>query len=300
VTALVLTFLVVGCVAAPLALFGVWVHGTLIDPDGYVATMSQLARRPAVQKAVSDGLSKAIAGAVKDAGSSFLPEELGGIADEVTGALPVEELTSGFVEEALASSEFADFWAEANRALHPLLIDVIEHTAEGDAEADLVPVDLTAVTGIVVDQLAEAGVELPDPLPETLTTGSVPLMDSALLRDLGGVIVTVDRLRIPLALLAVVALAAGVAVARDRLRTLALAGSGIAVAMAAVEVGLLVGRSSYLGATDGVHIPHAASAAVFDVVTRDLRLWALVLLAAGAALAVAALLVSRRRSRGAV
>jgi len=98
----------------------------------------------------------------------------------------------------------------------------------------------------------------------------------------------------------VVALAAGVAVARDRLRTLALAGGGIAVAMAAVEVGLLVGRSSYLGATDGVHIPHAASAAVFDVVTRDLRLWALVLLAAGAALAVAALLVSRRRSRGAV
>jgi hypothetical protein len=284
---------VVGCLAAPLALFGFSVHGTLIDEDGYVATMARLAARPVVRDAVAAGLSKAIAGALGDAASTALPEELGGITDALTGALPIEELTGTFVEEALASPTFADIWAEANRALHPLLIDMIERAASGDEETSPVPVDLTAVTGAVVDRLEGAGVRLPDPLPEALTTGRVPLMDSVLLQRLGTAIVTIDRLRLPLALLAVVALAAGIVLARDRPRATVLAGAGIVAAMAAVEVVLVVARGSYLDTTDKSHISRAASAAVFDVVTRDLRLWGWILLALGAAVVAAALIASR-------
>lgn len=297
VAALALALLVVGCLAAPLALFGFFIHGTLIDEDGYVATMTRLAARPAVRDAVAAGLSKAIAGAVGDAASSALPEELGGITDALTGALPIEDLTDRFVEEALESPGFADVWAEANRTLHPLLLDVIENAASGDKETSPVPVDLTAVTGAVVDRLEGAGVRLPDPLPQALTTGRIPLMDSILLQRLGKAIVTIDRLRIPLAILAVVAVAAGILAARDRLRAAVFAGAGMVAAMAAVEIVLAFARGSYLETTDKSHISHAASAAVFDVVTRDLRLWGWILLVLGA-VAVAAGLAASRLRRG--
>ena len=294
-TALSLVFLVTGCVAAPLALFGVYVHATLIDRDGYVAAMARVAAAPAVQKAVADRLSEEIAGAIADAGGSTgLGDEFDEITGAITGALPVADLTRRFVEEALASSAFAGMWAEANRALHPVLLDVIEDAGGGGSGP--VSVDLAAVTSAVTGELAGAGVPLPDPLPAELSSGSVPLMDSDLLRRLGTSIVTVDRLRIPLAILAVVALAAGVAIADDRLRAGLLAGAGVAVAMAAVQLALAVGRSSYLDTTGEAHIPQAASAAVFDAVTRDLRTWAWVALALGAAAAAACLVVTWSRS----
>ena len=290
-----LVFLVVGCVAAPLALFGVYVHATLMDEDGYVAATARAAAEPAVRAAVADRLSKQIAGALEDAGSSTGPEdEVDEITGAITEALPIADMTRQSVEEALASSEFAGMWAAANRALHPLLLNVLDHAADG--EAGPVPIDLSAVTAVVTAQLGGAGVLLPDPLPAELTSGHVPLMDSTLLRRLGTLIVTIDRLRVPLALLAVVALAAGILVAGDRLRAGVLAGAGIAGAMAGVQLALALGRSSYADTTDAAHLPHAASVAVFDAVTRDVRLWAWGLLAIGVAAAAACLLLRRARS----
>ena len=257
--------------------------------------MARVAAAPAVRDAVADALSREIAGAIKDAGSSTgLPEELDEITGAITDALPIEDLTRQFVKEALASSAFAGMWAEANRALHPLLLDVIDNA--GNGESGPVPLDLSAVTAAVTGELAAVGVQLPDPLPSGLTSGSVPLMDSTLLRRLGSAIVTIDRLRYPLAILAVVALAAGIVVSRDRLRAALLAGAGIAVAMAVLQLALAAGRSSYLDSTDKSHIPHAASAAVFDVVTRDLRTWAWIVLVIGAAVAGACLVLTLVRS----
>ena len=293
-----LVFLVVGCVAAPLALAGVYVHATLFDEDGYVAAMARVAAAPAVHTAVAGALSKEIAGALKDAGSSTgLGDEADAIAGALTEALPIADMTRRLVDEALASSGFASTWAEANRALHPLLLNVLEHA--GDGGSGPVPIDLSAVATAVTKQLGGAGVLLPDPLPEELTSGHVPLVDSTLLRQLGTVIVTIDRLRVPLAVLAVVALAAGVVVAGDRLLAGLLAGAGVAGAMLGVQLALAVGRSSYVSTTDEARIPHAASVAVYDAVTRDLRVWAWGLLVLGVAAAVTCLVLRRVRSRAA-
>ncbi len=295
ISVLSVVFLVVGCVVAPLALAGIYVHATLIDRDGYVAAMARVAAAPAVRAAVADALSKEISGALAGAGSSTgLGEEFDDITGAIAEDLPIQDMTRRFVGEALRSSAFASMWAEANRALHPLLLDVLNDAVDGGSGP--VPLDLSAVTSVVTAHLAGAGVELPDPLPAELTDGRVPLMDSTLLRRLGTLIVTVDRLRVPLTILAVVSLAAGIVVAGHRLRAGVLAGAGIAGAMLGVQLALAVGRNSYVDTTDEAHIPHAASLAVFDAVTRDLTLWAWALLAGGIAAAVACLVVAWARS----
>jgi hypothetical protein len=298
-----LVLLVAGSVAAPLALCAAYVHFSIMDVDGYVATVAPLASDPAVQEAVADALSQRISTALGEVGgsSSPLPEELGTLAEGLAGALPVEELTREFTLQALASSAFGSVWEEANRAAHPLLVDAVEKAGDGDETTDPLFLDLAAVTTAVTDRLRDAGVPMPDPLPESLTTGDVRLLDLQQLQRLGRLIGTLDRLWLVLVALAVLALAGCVAVARDRLRAAVLAGAGLVIAMAALEAALAVSRGSYLDRTDAAGIPHAASAAVFDVVTQSLRTWGWSVLIAGAALVVAGLILTyalaRRQAR---
>lgn len=288
---LALALLVVGCLAAPPALVGAYVHSDILDVDGWVATVAPLASEPAVQDAVAAALSKRIAGALDHVSGSFpLPGDLGSLAEGLTGALPVEELTQELTREALASSTFAAIWKEANRAAHPLVVDAVESKADEKDRPLLL--DLGAVTGAVTDSLRDAGVPLPDPLPAALRNGGVKLLDLEQLRRLGTALVTLDRLWLPLAALAVLALGGCVAIARDRLRATVFAGAGLVIAMAALEAAMAVVRGAYLDKTDELEIPHAASAAVFDTVTRDLRSWGWSVLVLGAALLVAGLLVT--------
>ena len=60
-----LVLLVAGCAAAPLALCAAYVHFSIMDADGYVATVAPLASDPAVQEAVADALSKRISTALE-------------------------------------------------------------------------------------------------------------------------------------------------------------------------------------------------------------------------------------------
>ena len=56
--ALVASLLIVaGCVLAPLSLAAVWTRNQVTDTDRYVATVSPLARDPAVQAAVADQIT---------------------------------------------------------------------------------------------------------------------------------------------------------------------------------------------------------------------------------------------------
>jgi len=48
---------VIGCVLAPLSAVAVWTRNQVIDTDRYVATVSPLARDPAIQAAVADQIT---------------------------------------------------------------------------------------------------------------------------------------------------------------------------------------------------------------------------------------------------
>ena len=288
-----IALIVVGCICAPLALAGLYVHTDLMDVDGYVKTITPVAGEPAVQTAVADVLAAQITKGLKAAGSSAspLPEELGSIAGELGDVLPLEDLTREMTKQALASEAFAGFWAAANRQVHPLLVAAIESKSGHGEQTSPVGLDLSAVTASITDLLAGAGVSLPDPLPEALRTGKVPLLDSLPLAQAGRVILALDRSYLALALVAVAVLGAGVVAARDRLRAGVYVGAGLALAMAGLQIGLWAARARYLDVTARTHIPRAASAAVFDVMTTSLRSWTWTVFIAAVAAALACVLI---------
>jgi hypothetical protein len=299
---LALVLLVIGCVAAPLALSGAYVHTRIMDVDGYVAAVTPVAADRALQNAVADLLSKQISRALKKAGTSEspLPEGLGSLAQGLSGVLPIEQVTRKVTQQALQSDAFRGFWAEANRAIHPVLVDAIEQGGSGTSSP--LPLDLAAVTAAVTDKLAVAGIGLPDPLPKALTSGKVPLLDTLPLKRLAGAIRALDRLWPVLFAVALAGLGGSVLAARSRLRAGVIAGAGLALAMLGLEIGLRAARSSYLGVTDRSHIPRDASAAVFNAMTSSLRDWGWAVLVVGLAAAVACVLVALvlRSSRRAV
>jgi hypothetical protein len=288
-----ITLLVVGCVTAPLALAAVWVHADLMDVEGYVATITPVADEPAVQKAVADVLADQISGALGDAESLPLPDEV----ESAAGALsqPLGSLTRELTEQAVRSPAFREFWATANRKVHPALVAAVRGESEDDGTIAL---DLTAVTGAVTDLLAEAGVALPDPLPKALRSGDVALLDSQPFASAGRALDALDQMYLVLSAGALAALAGGVVLARDRRRAGVVAGVGAALGMAALEVALYAGRSSYLGATDDAGIPHDASAAVWSVVTSSLTTGGGIATAVAGGVAAGVILLQARRRRG--
>lgn len=289
---LAVVLVVAGCLTAPAALASVYVHRDIMDVDGYVATVTPVADDAAVQEAVADALAKQVSRAL-DADQVLpgpLPAELG----EFTGPLSaqLEDLTAELTLQAVKSSAFREFWATANRKVHPILVDVINSKGNLKVTAsDLIGLDLKKVTADVTDLLASSGVSLPEPLPKTLKTGDVMLFDARPFARAGRYLLTLDRLY-PLLPIATLGLLLGsVLVAPRRLRAAAWVGAGLTLAMVALEAGLAIGRMSYLGRTDDAGIPHAASAAIWGAITSDLRRWGWVVLVVGVAAAVAAILV---------
>jgi hypothetical protein len=295
--ALALTLVIAGCLAAPAALAAGYVHRDIMNADGYVATVTPLAADPAVQKAVADVLAKQVSHAL-DAGQA-LPGPLPSVLGAFTGPLStqLEGLTRKLTLQAVESSAFRRFWATANRAAHPVLVDAIKGKGKVTAKG-LVGLDLSGVTAAVTGLLTSSGVSLPEPLPKALTSGDVMLLDARPLARVGSVILALDSLYPVLLLLVVALLVASVVVAPARLRATVFVGAGLALAMLALQAGLAVGRLRYLGATDDAHIPHAASAAIWGALTGDLRRWGWAVLVVGLAVGVTALLVSLVLRRG--
>ena len=287
---------VVGCLMAPAALAGAYVHLDIMDVEGYVATVTPVADDPAVQKAVADMVAKQVRGAL-DADQTLpggLPDELGDFTEPLSGEL--EGLTREMTLQVVSGSEFSDFWAAANRRAHPILVDVIKSKGKGKVTtSDLVGLDMTEVIGNVTDLLATSGVAL----PKTLATGDIVLFDSRPLATAAAAILALDRLYPVLPIVTLALLLLSVLVAPRRLLAAVYLGTGLTLAMVVLEAGLAVGRARYLGATDDAGIPHAASAAIWGAITSSLRLWGWAALVTGLAIAVAAALVFLVVGRGA-
>jgi len=273
-----------------------------MNVDGYVDTVAPLADDPALQKAVADALTKQVNGALDV--DQMLPGSLPALLGDFTGPLSaqLEGLTGKLTREAVSSSAFREFWVNANRKIHPVLVEAIKSKGKVRlTTSDLAGLDLAEVTARVTDLLATSGVSLPEPLPQALTTGEVTLLDARPFARAGVLLLALDRLHLVLPLVTIALLLGSVLVDPRPLRGAVYLGAGLALAMVALELGIAAGRLRYLGATDDAGIPHAASAAIWGALTGDLRRWGWAVLVMGIAVAVAAalvLLVVRRSSRG--
>jgi hypothetical protein len=294
--------LLLGCLLAPFALAGLWVHNSFLSTDGFVATVDPLADDPAVQQAVADAITTKLYDALNLGQNlqSTLPGQLGSLAQPVAEQL--KNLTRDLTRRIVSSDAFHVVWRAAAGRAHTTIVALIEDTGPLELTQDgLVLLDFSDVSAQVTQLLQASGISLPQVLPSSVSTGAVALVHSRALVQARTAIVAVDRFAFPLAALVLVLLAGSVLISTGRLGTVMGVGLGLVLMMGLFEAGLALARAYYLSTADDAKIPHGASVAVWNIVTRDLRAAGWIVLAVGGCLVavagVAAVVLSLRARR---
>jgi hypothetical protein len=276
--------IVVACVLAPLSVVAVWTRNQVTNTDRYVATVTPLARDPAIQAAVADqittqvfryldvqGLTTQVVDALGERGlTPTLADQLQAFAVPIANGL--ESFTRSQVTRVVQSDAFADAWVQANRVAHQQLVAAL--TGEGGGavtvEQDTVSVNLAAFIQVVKQRLVEAGFSVAARIPEV--QASFVLFQSADITRARRAFNLLNTLGVWLPVLALVLLGLGVYVAKDHRRALVGAGLGVAIGMVVLALGLAVFRSIYLDAVPAAVLPHDAAGVLYDTIVRFLRL----------------------------
>jgi hypothetical protein len=276
--------IVVACLLAPLSVAAVWTRNQVTNSDRYVATVSPLARDPAIQAAIADQITTQVFNYIDIKGLTTQAVDAlaaQGLRPEVATQLQafavpiangVQSFTRTQVGNLVASDAFADAWVQANRVAHEQLVKAL--TGEGGGavtvENDTVSVNLAAFVQVVKDRLVASGFTLAERIPEV--NASFVLFQSADITRARSAFNLLNTLGIWLPIIVLLLLAVGVYVAKDHRRALVGAGVGVAVGMVVLALGLAVFRSIYLDAVPAQVLPHDAAAVAYDTIVRFLRL----------------------------
>jgi hypothetical protein len=293
---LVALLVVVGCVLAPISVIGLWTRNTLLDTDQYVDTVGPLAEDPAIQKAVSDRVTKRLVQDVDVEGevAAALPPRAEFIAPYVASGLEtfVREATLRIAE----SDRFQTLWENANRRAHAQVVAVLEGkgTETVDTRDGKVVVNVGALVDRVKERLAARGVTIFENV-DTSAPQEFVLFDSEQLTKAQSGVRFLKALTYALPFLALLAFAAAVALSPSRRRTLLRSALGFAFAMAIVLIVLSLARGSYLDAVERAGRSREANAAAFDQVLGFIRLSLRTVFALGLVVAVGAWLAGPGR-----
>jgi hypothetical protein len=276
--------IVVACILAPLSVVAIWTRNQVTNTDRYVATVSPLARDPAIQAAIADQITAQVftyidvraltTQAVDALAERGLNPRL---ADQLQAfAVPIANGVEGFtrdqVGKVVASDAFADAWVQANRVAHAELVKAL--TGEGGGavtvENDTVSLNLAAFIQTVKAQLVASGFTLAERIPQV--NASFVLFQSADVTRARSGFNLLNTMGTWLPIITLVLLVVGVYVAKDHRRALVGAGVGVAVSMVVLALGLAVFRSIYLDAVPASVLPHDAAAVLYDTIVRFLRL----------------------------
>jgi hypothetical protein len=262
-TALSALLVTLAAVLAPLSAVAVWVADEMGDTGRYVATVAPLARDPDVRAAVTDRVTDAAMAKI----------DLGSL---LAKAAPSDRPR---LEQAL--------WEQLNRQAHTAFTGAL--TGRDDTavrvRGDAVVLDLEPVVAQVKERLLGRGLAAASVIPEVRT--EYTLVRS---KDVQRAQTTFRLLQIAgnwLPVVTVVAAAAGVLLAAHRRRVLVAAALGTAAGLAVLGIGLSVFRIVYLD-----HLPvgtnEAAAGAVYDQLTRFLRVTVRVVTVLGVLVALGA------------
>jgi hypothetical protein len=295
--------IVVGCVLAPLGVVAVWTRNQVTNTDRYVATVSPLARDPAIQAAIADQITAQVFTYIDVKGLTTQAAQAlssrGGLSPEVAGQLQafatpiadgVQSFTRDQVGKVVASDAFADAWVQANRVAHAELVKAL--TGEGGGavtvQNDTVSVNLAAFIQTVKQRLVDSGFTLAARIPEV--QASFVLFQSKDITRARAGFDLLNTLGVWLPIVTLILLALGVYVAKDHRRALVGAGLGVAIGMVVLALGLAVFRSIYLDAVPASVLPHDAAAVLYDTIVRFLRLGLRTVLVLGLVVAAGAFL----------
>jgi hypothetical protein len=277
--------IVVACLLAPLSVVAIWTRNQVTNTDRYVATVSPLARDPAIQAALADqitaqvfnyidiqGVTTQAVEALAERGNlpPRLADQLQALSTPIANG--VQSFTRDQVGNMVQSDAFANAWVQANRAAHAELVKAL--TGEGGGavtvENDTVSLNMAVFIQTVKQQLLASGFTLAERIPEV--QASFVLFQSADIARARSAFNLLNTLGIWLPIITLILLVIGVYVAKDHRRALVGAAVGVAVSMVVLALGLAVFRSIYLDAVPASVLPHDAAAVLYDTIVRFLRL----------------------------
>ena len=248
-------FLIVFCLAVPVALVTGWARLTVVDENVYVKAVGTAADDPRVHL----GVSRAVATRVEATLAGENPS-----ATEALQSRVVAEALGEVTRSVVASEAFRQTWEASNREAHRVLV-----TEPAPGQGQPVTLDLSPLLGDIQAQVAAADVDVPPDLNLTAEALRIQVLDAA----------TADRVRrglerldlafgIALAV-ALLFLILSVGLAPDRLVAIGRAGFGLAIAMVGLMAAMLVVQAwltGQAGADGGV-----AVGAILDAISQGLR-----------------------------
>lgn len=266
--------LVIGTLLTPLTIVALFVKQQINDTGRYVQTIKPLATNAAVQAYVAEEVSQQLFERVDI--KKYVKDALPKRADVLVG--PLTSALQGFVQQAvervLETDQFETLWVEANRVAHTQLVNVLTGSQNGEITATAngaVTVDLSSVTKLVQQRLADTGIDLFSNIPIANVGGKITIFRSQDLYKARTALKVLDTLAFILPFVIIGCFAGAVFLSRNR--RLGFVGCALAFALGAAILGLALfaGRGAYLNAATGRDLPYDAAAAVYDTLLRSLH-----------------------------
>jgi hypothetical protein len=269
--ALVAVLVVLGCIFAPLSILGVWVHGTLLDTDRYVATVGPLADDPGVQQAVANRVTTAIVEnsnvqkRIKDA----LPSKASFIVPYITSGL--QDFVHTAALKVVESDQFSELWKEVNRRTHARVVALLE--GKGSDNIDTKNGQIVVKLGPVIDKVQSAlkskGINVFNNLGPAKDR-EIVLIDSKNLRKAQDLVSVLNKLAWVLPVLTLLFFAAAIWLSPNRRRTILRGALGVALATGLLLIVFNFGRHFYLSALPS-SVNQNAAGSVYDQLLSFLR-----------------------------
>jgi hypothetical protein len=225
-----LALVVLGSLIAFVAIFSIWANRQALNTDNWVNTSGRLLQNEAVDQQLSNYLADQLFANVEIQKEleGTLPPKLQPLAAAAAGGL--HQLAPQIAERALENPKVQALWADANRAAHERLLEVLNGGGSTvSTENGEVTLDLSNLVAAIAGEIGVGGQLGAEKLPPDL--GNVTILKSDQLSAAQSGAHVVRELPIVLVLLALILFGAAVFLAGPRRRrTLRAVGFGLIVA----------------------------------------------------------------------
>jgi hypothetical protein len=272
-----------------------------------VATVEPLIHDPAIQKVLSDKITREITsqlnltGTIDQASVQLNDKGLPRVSSLLKTFGPqITSAVTGFihssVQKVVSSPAIARVWVQVNTVAHQAVVKVLSGQGNGAISTSngQIVLNLGPFIAVAKQDLVARGFSLASNIPPVSPT--VALFQA---KDLGKAQAgyrLITTLKVVLPILALLLLAAGVYVARYRRRALIGAALGVAASLLVLAIGLLIARSIYLSSVPPSVLPGDAAAAAFDAMVHFIRVGLRVVLAIGLVVAIGAFITGASRT----
>jgi hypothetical protein len=259
-------FLLVFCVALPVALLTGWARMVAIDSAAFGRTMADMAADGRVQDAVGRVVAARVAATV----SGDNPTATEALQSRVVGEV-VREAMSGIVE----SAEFGDIWETTTGGAHRLLVAEI-----GENRGEPVTLDFTPLTDNIQAEIAALDLELPPDFSFDAENLRIQVFDGSIADRIRLAAQRVELVFLVSMALAVVSLILSIGLAHNRLAALTRASFGLTLSMVALIALLLTVQGWVMGKT-GTEGGADVAGVILDALSQGLRVAAVALAVIG-------------------